>query len=137
MRCRTLCPILISTGSTQRTELACELYRDQYTCNQCTTRQMKSWLLPVSTLRKRLREERQLSTPMAQAASPWPKGNGQQQIAGQLGPLLCWAVVFADIGSSIYYLPGLLLGRGGNPAGFFVLLTHSVFFLLTLLVCEM
>src|SRR6266446_3135120 len=136
MRCRTLCPILISTGSIQRTELACELYRDQYTCNQCTTRQMKSWLLPVSTLRKRLREERQLSPPMAQAASPLPKGNGQHQIAGQLGPLLCWAVVFADIGSSIYYVPGILYGRVGNLAGFFVLLTMSVFVLLTLKYAE-
>src|SRR5260221_4394378 len=111
MRCGTLGPILISTGSIQRTELACELYRDQYTCNQCTTRQMKSWLLPVSTLRKRLREERQLSPPMAQAASPLPKGNGQHQIAGQLGPLLCWAVVFADIGSAIFYRSGVLHSR--------------------------
>ncbi len=73
---------------------------------------------------------------MAQAASPLPKGNGQHQIAGQLGPLLCWAVVFADIGSSIYYVPGILYGRVGNLAGFFVLLTMSVFVLLTLKYAE-
>ena len=73
---------------------------------------------------------------MAQAASPLPKGNGQHQIAGQLGPLLCWAVVFADIGSSVYYVPGILYGRVGNLAGFFVLLTMSVFVLLTLKYAE-
>jgi amino acid transporter len=85
---------------------------------------------------KRLREERQLSTPMAQVASQQPKDDGQQQSVGQLGPLLCWAVVFADIGSSIYYVPGILYGRVGNLAGFFVLLTMSVFVLLTLKYAE-
>jgi len=69
---------------------------------------------------------------MAQAASRLPEGDGQHQSVGQLGPLLCWAVVFADIGSSIYYVPGILYGRVGNLAGFFVLLTMSVFVLLTL-----
>lgn len=49
-----------------------------------------------------------------------------------LGPLLCWAVVFADIGTSIYYVPGILYGSVGNLAGFFVFLTMSVFVLLTL-----
>ena len=73
---------------------------------------------------------------MAQAVSPLPKSNGQHQSIGQLGPLLCWAVVFADIGSSIYYVPGILYGRVGNLAGFFVLLTMSVFVLLTLKYAE-
>jgi len=73
---------------------------------------------------------------MAQAASQLPKGDGQHQSVGQLGPLLCWAVVFADIGSSIYYVPGILYGRVGNLAGFFVLLTMSVFVLLTLKYAE-
>src|SRR5205809_7199009 len=68
---------------------------------------------------------------MAQAISPLPKREGQHQSIGQLGPLLCWAVVFADIGSSIYYVPGILYGRVGSLAGFFVLLTMSVFVLLT------
>ena len=27
---------------------------------------------------------------------------------GNLGAFLCWAVVFADIGTSIYYVPGIL-----------------------------
>jgi len=73
---------------------------------------------------------------MEQEASPRLKRNGQHQGAGQLGPILCWAVVFADIGSSIYYVPGILYGSVGNLAGFFVLLTMSVFVLLTLKYAE-
>ncbi len=73
---------------------------------------------------------------MVQAVSPLPKRERQHQSIGQLGPLLCWAVVFADIGSSIYYVPGILYGRVGNLAGFFVLLTMSVFVLLTLKYAE-
>jgi amino acid transporter len=51
-----------------------------------------------------------------------------------LGPILCWAVVFADIGTSVYYVPGILYNTGdiGSLAGFFVFLTMSVFVLLTL-----
>ncbi len=55
-----------------------------------------------------------------------------------LGPILCWAVVFADIGTSIYYVPGILYNTEGitTLAGFFVLLTMSVFVLLTLKYAE-
>lgn len=53
-----------------------------------------------------------------------------------LGPILCWAVVFADIGTSVYYVPGILYGNVGKLAGFFVLLTMSVFVLLTLKYAE-
>src|SRR5204863_1473036 len=53
-----------------------------------------------------------------------------------LGPILCWAVVFADIGTSVYYVPGILYGTVGNLAGFFVMLTMSVFVLLTLKYAE-
>src|SRR6202790_4888736 len=55
-----------------------------------------------------------------------------------LGPLLCWAVVFADIGTSVYYTPGILYGTNGvgSLAGFFVFLTMSVFVLLTLKYAE-
>ncbi len=52
--------------------------------------------------------------------------------AGMLGPLLCWAVVFADIGTSVYYVPGILYQTVQTLAGFFVFLTMSVFVLLTL-----
>src|SRR5438046_9928319 len=73
---------------------------------------------------------------MEQEASPLSTSHGQHPSIGPLGPLLCWAVVFADIGSSIYYVPGILYGRVGNLAGFFVLLTMSVFVLLTLKYAE-
>ncbi len=51
---------------------------------------------------------------------------------GRLGFFLCWAVVFADIGTSVYYTPGILFGQVGKLAGFFVFLTMAVFVLLTL-----
>jgi hypothetical protein len=31
---------------------------------------------------------------------------------GNLGPLLCWSIVFADIGTSIYYVPGIVSASG-------------------------
>ena len=37
------------------------------------------------------------------------KATGQK-----LGPFLCWAVVFADIGTSVYYTPGILYGQVGS-----------------------
>src|SRR5713226_2490431 len=73
---------------------------------------------------------------MEQEASSLPKRNGQHRSAGQLGPLLCWAVVFADVGTSVYYVPGILYGNVGSLAGFFVMLTMSVFVLLTLKYAE-
>jgi amino acid transporter len=62
----------------------------------------------------------------------------QHQTTGAhlLGPLLCWAVVFADIGSSIYYVPGILYSSVGSFAGFFVLLTMGIFVLLALKYAE-
>src|SRR5437660_2368518 len=61
-----------------------------------------------------------------------PKQSGQEHHEAQkLGPFLCWAVVFADIGTSIYYVPGILYGTVGKLTGFFVLLTMTVFILLT------
>src|SRR5437588_488546 len=59
-------------------------------------------------------------------------GDEHSQNKNLLGPLLCWAVVFADIGTSVYYVPGILYGTVGPAAGFFVFLTMSVFVLLTL-----
>ncbi len=63
-----------------------------------------------------------------------------EHISGKslLGPILCWAVVFADIGTSIYYVPGILYNTEGitTLAGFFVFLTMSVFVLLTLKYAE-
>lgn len=50
---------------------------------------------------------------------------------GTLGWFLCWAVVFADIGTSIYYTPGILYGRFGGRSALFVAMTLVVFVLLS------
>src|ERR1700693_628450 len=73
---------------------------------------------------------------MPQEASFHKRGKEQRHDGIRLGPLLCWAVVFADVGTSIYYVPGILYGTVGNLAGFFVMLTMSVFVLLTLKYAE-
>jgi amino acid transporter len=49
---------------------------------------------------------------------------------GTLGAFLCWAVVFADIGTSIYYVPGILYGPFRSRSALFVLMTLFVFILL-------
>ena len=48
----------------------------------------------------------------------------------RLGPFLCWAVVFADIGTSVYYTPGILYSQVGVHAALFVTMTLAVFVLL-------
>jgi amino acid transporter len=54
-----------------------------------------------------------------------------------LGPLLCWSIVFADIGTSIYYVPGILSASGyDRRAAIFVLMTLFVFVLLSLKYAE-
>src|SRR2546425_6401710 len=54
-----------------------------------------------------------------------------------LGALLCWSIVFADIGTSIYYVPGILSASGYNKrAALFVLMTLFVFVLLSLKYAE-
>jgi amino acid transporter len=77
---------------------------------------------------------KQVASP--QVASFHIRGKEQRHAGNRLGPLLCWAVVFADVGTSIYYVPGILYGNVGNLAGFFVMLTMSVFVLLTLKYAE-
>jgi amino acid transporter len=60
----------------------------------------------------------------------------RSRAAGRLGPFLAWAVVYADIGTSIYYVPGLLFGELGqrtpSPAAAFVLATGLAVILLAL-----
>src|SRR6476659_3365738 len=55
--------------------------------------------------------------------------------SGRLGALLAWSVVFADVGTSIYYVPGLLFRQLGgttpSPAAAFVLVTGLVFIFLS------
>jgi amino acid transporter len=55
---------------------------------------------------------------------------------GSLGWFLCWAVVFADIGTSIYYVPGILYGQFGSRSALFVCMTLFVFVLLTIKYAE-
>jgi amino acid transporter len=55
---------------------------------------------------------------------------------GNLGAFLCWAVVFADIGTSIYYVPGILYGQFRSRAALFVLMTLFVFILLCIKYAE-
>ena len=50
----------------------------------------------------------------------------------QLTWFLAWAVVFCDIGTSVYYVPGILYGHVKDAAPFFVLLTTGGFILLAL-----
>jgi amino acid transporter len=54
----------------------------------------------------------------------------------RLGAFLCWAVVFADIGTSVYYTPGILFGQFGSLAGLFVTLTMGAFVLLAVKYAE-
>src|SRR3970040_17535 len=50
----------------------------------------------------------------------------------QLTWLLAWAVVFCDIGTSVYYVPGILYGNVGDSTPFFILLTTLGFIPLAL-----
>ena len=50
----------------------------------------------------------------------------------QLTWLLAWAVVFCDIGTSVYTVPGILYGNVHDKTPFFVLLTIGGFVLLAL-----
>jgi amino acid transporter len=54
----------------------------------------------------------------------------------RIGPFLCWAVVFADIGTSVYYTPGILYARFGTRAALFVTITLLVFVLLAIKYAE-
>jgi amino acid transporter len=54
----------------------------------------------------------------------------------RIGPFLCWAVVFADIGTSVYYTPGILYGHFGTRASIFVAMTLLVFVLLAIKYAE-
>src|SRR5437016_2190112 len=76
--------------------------------------------------------------PVTREASKGTTEAEHNQGRNLLGPILCWAVVFADVGTSVYYVPGILYNTEGitTLAGFFVLLTMSVFVLLTLKYAE-
>ncbi len=44
-----------------------------------------------------------------------------------LGPFLCWAIVYANIGTSVYYVPGILYEDTGAFSASFVLATAVAF----------
>jgi amino acid transporter len=56
--------------------------------------------------------------------------HGPPHAVRQLGWLLAWAVVFCDIGTSVYYTPGILYHHVGNLAPFFIGLVTIGFLLL-------
>jgi amino acid transporter len=65
------------------------------------------------------------------------RGAGRGRSGGpRLGFFLCWAVVFADIGTSVYYTPGILFGQVGVHAALFVTMTLVVFVLLAIKYAE-
>jgi amino acid transporter len=67
---------------------------------------------------------------MAQAQSVAGAVKREKPSSGRLGAFLCWAVVYADIGTSIYYVPGILYGHVGAKASTFVLMTSIAFIFL-------
>jgi amino acid transporter len=67
-------------------------------------------------------------TASANGTASGSAGTGHQ--IRQIGWLLAWAVVFCDIGTSIYYVPGILYHHVGNLAPFFVLMATGGFLLL-------
>ena len=75
-------------------------------------------------------------TQIAAQPSAAPSSAGGEHAGSRLGAFLCWAVVFADIGTSVYYTPGILYGQVGSLAGLFVTMTMVVFVLLTLKYAE-
>ncbi len=68
----------------------------------------------------------------SEGAAP-PGADDAARTRGRLGWFLCWAVVFADLGTSVYYTPGILFQQPGvGPhAAIFVGLTLIVFIMLT------
>ncbi|MEA2696466.1 MAG: hypothetical protein QOI66_737 [Myxococcales bacterium] len=46
---------------------------------------------------------------------------------GHLGPLLAWAVVFADLGTSVFYVPGILYAQIGPLAPVYVAIASIAF----------
>jgi amino acid transporter len=74
------------------------------------------------------------AAPQAHLTGQTPDEHGHRR--ARLGPFLCWAVVFADIGTSIYYVPGILYGQVGLHAALFVGMIAIVFVLLAIKYAE-
>ena len=65
------------------------------------------------------------------SSQPTPAAPRATVDARQLTWLLAWAVVFCDIGTSVYYVPGILYEQVGRHAPFFVALVTLGFVLLS------
>ena len=65
------------------------------------------------------------------AGTPTPGAPARESQPSHLSPLLVWAIVFCDIGTSVYYVPGILYGQVGSLAPLFVILTTGGFLLLS------
>ena len=65
------------------------------------------------------------------AGTPTPGAPAREAQPSHLSPLLVWAIVFCDIGTSVYYVPGILYGQVGSLAPLFVILTTGGFLLLS------
>jgi amino acid transporter len=74
------------------------------------------------------------AAPPARPPGQAPDEHGHRR--ARLGPFLCWAVVFADIGTFIYYVPGILYGQVGLHAALFVGMIAIVFILLAIKYAE-
>lgn len=70
-------------------------------------------------------------SPAGQTVSEVVKKRPRESQLRQLSPLLVWAVVFCDIGTSVYYVPGILYSQVGALAPLFVIATALGFLLLS------
>jgi amino acid transporter len=68
--------------------------------------------------------------PILGAAEAAPTKEGHAAQLRQLSPLLVWAVVFCDIGTSVYYVPGILYDQFGDTAPLFLFAAILGFLLL-------
>ena len=73
-------------------------------------------------------EEVQGPRPAPEIELDRPAGRG----VGYLGPALAWAVVFADLGTSVYYVPAILYAQVGGLAPVFVLVAAVAFIFVAL-----
>ena len=78
------------------------------------------------------REKHRVDASLGLIKEPAPRTMEPTKDTRQLNWFLAWAVVFCDIGTSVYYVPGILYGHVKDVTPFFVLLTTGGFILLAL-----
>src|SRR5437016_3191548 len=70
--------------------------------------------------------------PVPQIDLVGPEAPAAGRGVGHLGPLLAWAVVFADLGTSVFYVPGILYAQVGPVAPVYVLVASIAFIFVAL-----